>query len=254
MTLARNRSGTLGTVTGATRRVRSIFREVIMTENDPFSDEARQRHWEKSQDSANWSAYEKYQAEIRKNNAESELLSRLETEKYVREHENQASGVRCYICGKKGAVYRRRVYVGDNFRVYFGRRIGASTGVSYGIRSLCPACASNHSSSNATGGVIALIVVAFIVLLAANGPFSKSNKGPSSVAVEDIVITTDTVNVRFAASASQPIIGTIQNGTELKVQGRQGKWLKISYSDNGEKITGWISSQFVSKEGNASKH
>ncbi|WP_084201337.1 SH3 domain-containing protein [Geobacter pickeringii] len=212
-----------------------------MSENDPFSEEAKQRHWEKTQDAANWSAYQKYQLEMRNRRFDSEQRSRIEKDY------SQTSSVRCYICGEKGAIYRRRVYVGDNVRVYFGRRIGVSSGVSYGIRSLCPACASRHSSSNSTGGMVALIVVAFIVFLAAIGAFSNSSENSSHVAVEDIVTTTDAVNVRSAASASQPIVGTVQDGTKLKVQSRQGNWIKISYSDNGKNITGWISSRFVAK-------
>lgn len=57
----------------------------------------------------------------------------------------------CYLCGapvKNGEGYRRNVLTSQSVRVYFSRRGGGSYGQSYGLRTLCHACAAATDKKN----------------------------------------------------------------------------------------------------------
>lgn len=57
----------------------------------------------------------------------------------------------CYLCGanvKNGEGYRRNVLTSQSVRVYFSKRGGGSYGQSYGLRTLCHACAAATDKRN----------------------------------------------------------------------------------------------------------
>ncbi|WP_010295863.1 SH3 domain-containing protein [Clostridium senegalense] len=60
----------------------------------------------------------------------------------------------------------------------------------------------------------------------------------------DIVrVTADVLNVRNGPGTNNGIIGSVSNGTKLKVWRAQGNWLDVFYGNHG----GWICSDYVTK-------
>lgn len=60
----------------------------------------------------------------------------------------------------------------------------------------------------------------------------------------DIVrVTADVLNVRNGPGTNNSIIGSVSNGTKLKVWRAQGNWLDVFYGNHG----GWICSDYVTK-------
>lgn len=60
----------------------------------------------------------------------------------------------------------------------------------------------------------------------------------------DIVkVTADVLNVRSGPGTNNSILGTVSNGTKLKVWKAQGNWLDVFWGNHG----GWICSDYVTK-------
>lgn len=72
-----------------------------------------------------------------------------------------------------------------------------------------------------------------------NRPSAK--KGYSSGDI--VVVTADALHVRSGPGTSNPVIGTVSNGTKLKVWRSQGNWLDVFYGNHG----GFICSDYVVK-------
>ena len=77
----------------------------------------------------------------------------------------------CYLCGAfipRGQGYRRNVQTGTFHRVYYGRRPGGSSGVQYGMRTVCHTCARIMEAQNEGSGLRSfafLCVCAILVFL-----------------------------------------------------------------------------------------
>jgi hypothetical protein len=114
----------------------------------------------------------------------------------------------CYNCGASiaaGHGYRREVYTGHSSRFYYGRRLSASSGSSYGMRTICGACAKRMSERKVRNATIAL--VAFVVFIALGMHGKASNPTTSSA---DIVGVPSAVSViphraRATAASKRPI-------------------------------------------------
>src|SRR5260221_14733596 len=92
----------------------------------------------------------------------------------------------CYNCGAaiaRGQGYRREVYTGHSSRFYYGRRFSASSGSSYGMRTICGAWAQRMDERKVRSATIAL--VAFIVFIAIGMHDKASN--PRTTTSADIV-------------------------------------------------------------------
>lgn len=60
------------------------------------------------------------------------------------------------------------------------------------------------------------------------------------------VVNTETLNVRFEDSTDSRIATQIPMGEKLLVLQKKGDWYEVSVNDDGEeKLTGWVSSEFV---------
>ena len=52
------------------------------------------------------------------------------------------------------------------------------------------------------------------------------------------------VNIRSAASANAPVLGTAPRGTQFTATGREGDWVQVENT----RWKGWINSQFVAPD------
>ncbi|MBU5227859.1 SH3 domain-containing protein [Clostridium senegalense] len=79
-----------------------------------------------------------------------------------------------------------------------------------------------------------------------NSSSLKNNRSTQSSKFnrDDIVkVTADVLNVRSGPGTNNSIIGSVSNGTKLKVWRAQGNWLDVFYGNHG----GWICSDYVTK-------
>lgn len=73
---------------------------------------------------------------------------------------------------------------------------------------------------------------------------SRPNNNKNKFNRNDIVrVTADVLNVRSGPGTNNSIIGSVSNGTKLKVWRAQGNWLDVFYGNHG----GWICSDYVTK-------
>ncbi|WP_462412342.1 SH3 domain-containing protein [Neobacillus sp. Marseille-QA0830] len=61
-------------------------------------------------------------------------------------------------------------------------------------------------------------------------------------------VTADIVNVREEPSGKSTVAGKLTKGTNVTILSQKSDWTKVSYSN----LTGWVSSEFISKESNSS--
>ena len=57
--------------------------------------------------------------------------------------------------------------------------------------------------------------------------------------------TDDLLNIRKSATTSSDIIAQLENGTALTILGTSGNWYKVSFTFNGEKITGYGHKDYI---------
>jgi hypothetical protein len=101
----------------------------------------------------------------------------------------------CYNCGASiaaGHGYRREVCTGHSSRVYYGKRISASSGRICGMRTICGECAQQMADRRVRNATIAL--VAFVIFIALGLHDKASN--PKTTVSADIVDDTSTLVVR----------------------------------------------------------
>ena len=73
---------------------------------------------------------------------------------------------------------------------------------------------------------------------------NRPNNNKNKFNRNDIVrVTADVLNVRSGPGTNNSIIGSVSNGTKLKVWRAQGNWLDVFYGNHG----GWICSDYVTK-------
>lgn len=73
----------------------------------------------------------------------------------------------CYLCGTyipRGQGFRRVVQTGSSQRVYVGRRMGSSSGVSQGLRTVCHTCARIMDERNEGSGLRSVVFLALCAL------------------------------------------------------------------------------------------
>ncbi|GAA0115744.1 SH3 domain-containing protein [Clostridium senegalense] len=76
-----------------------------------------------------------------------------------------------------------------------------------------------------------------------NRPNTNSNSGSKFNRGDIVRVTADVLNVRSGPGTNNSVIGSVSNGTKLKVWRAQGNWLDVFYGNHG----GWICSDYVTK-------
>jgi hypothetical protein len=109
----------------------------------------------------------------------------------------------CYNCGAsiaRGQGYRREVYTGHSSRFYYGRRLSASSGSSYGMRTICGECAQQMADRKVRNAIIAL--VAFVVFIALGMHGKSSNPTTTSADIVGVPSEVSVIPHRARATAA----------------------------------------------------
>jgi hypothetical protein len=104
----------------------------------------------------------------------------------------------CYRCGdavSRGQGYRREVYTGHSSRIYWGRRVSASSGSRFGVRTVCSRCAGNIDQRKSRNrrlfwGTIGVLFV--LGALSHNDPQPPPKVSAASAAVVPVAAAGDT--------------------------------------------------------------
>jgi hypothetical protein len=113
----------------------------------------------------------------------------------------------CYNCGASiapGQGYRREVYTGQSSRFYYGRRLSASSGSSYGMRTIRGECVQRMADRKVRNATIALVV---FIALGLQG--KSSNRTTTSADIVGIPSATSGTphRVRTTATSKRPVSG-----------------------------------------------
>jgi hypothetical protein len=116
----------------------------------------------------------------------------------------------CYNCGASiaaGHGYRREVYTGHSRRFYYGRRFSASSGSSYGMRTICGECAQRMADGKSRNAIVGLVVILLIIGVGLQDKTKTSNPATSSA---DIVGVPSAASVkphsaRATAASKSPV-------------------------------------------------
>ena len=82
-------------------------------------------------------------------------------------------------------------------------------------------------------------------LTAAASPQAVTPQTASTAQNPDLVfLQRPGVNIRSAASANAPVLGTAPRGTQFTATGREGDWVQVENT----RLKGWINSQFVAPD------
>ena len=94
-------------------------------------------------------------------------------------------------------------------------------------------------------GVIPSRDVAASLIAAASAQGAVTPQTTSTAQNPDLVfLQRPGVNIRSAASANAPVLGTAPRGTEFTATGREGDWVQVENT----RWKGWINSQFVAPD------
>jgi uncharacterized protein YgiM (DUF1202 family) len=116
-------------------------------------------------------------------------------------------------------------------------------------RVLCVA----QAISPAGAGRIACAALATLVVLAlshcSSAPGPQAETAPAA-AIGTVRVTATTLNVRRDASPSSDVVAQVRKGERLALLSDSDEWMRVRLG-NGD--TGWVSSQFVTREGARSR-
>lgn len=125
-----------------------------------------------------------------------------------------------------------------------------SSGMHFGLRTLCHSCAQQNDKSEATWTLLkwcAAILIASILIFSGNSDKSKTETYRK---VSGIATTVDTSNIRLQPSAKSEILGTVPSDSELSIIEDKGNWVKIECTQNGDKLIGWIAKSLINEKRN----
>lgn len=91
------------------------------------------------------------------------------------------------------------------------------------------------------------------ITLTDNNSNNNNNTAPSdqnqttAVSGQGVVNTAYGLNVRSSASTSASILGCLGKNTKVQITGQTGSWYQVNVTINGASVTGYVSSQYITK-------